>query len=179
MRIAIMAAGGVGGFLGARLIKAGADVAIVARGKHLDAIRSSGLTLETPTETITVRPALATDDPGAIGPVDIVVFAVKLPDAETAALACRPLLKPGTWIVPFQNGVEASELLRRVLGPEPAMMGTCYIFAELAGPGRIVQTGAKPRFLFGEPDGAQSDRSRAICASKSGGSSSISPRCRE
>ena len=164
MRIAVMAAGGVGGYLGARLQKAGTDISLIARGKHLEAIRAGGLTLENPREKFTVRPALATDDPAEIGPVDIVVFAVKLPDVEAAAAACRPMLKPGTGVIPFQNGVEATGILTRILGAEHAMMGTGYIFSDIASPGRIYQTGTNARFFFGEADGGQSDRSRAFRA---------------
>ncbi|MFO1184231.1 MAG: 2-dehydropantoate 2-reductase [Bauldia sp.] len=164
MRIAIVAAGGVGGFLGARLIAAGVEVALLARGAHLAAIRTHGLSLETPSGTTTVRPATITDNPADIGEVDIVIFAVKLPDGETAAAACRPLIGPETGVVPFLNGVEATPLLAKTLGPQHAMMGCCYIFAEVAGPGRIRQTGSGARFLFGEADGGQSQRSNALRA---------------
>jgi 2-dehydropantoate 2-reductase len=165
MRIAVMAAGGVGGFLAARLIKAGSDVAVIARGAHLAAIRENGLTLENPKERINVRPRIATDDPAAIGPVDILIFAVKMPDIETAAEACRPLIGPGTGVIPFQNGVEASDIIAGILGAEHAMMGTTYIFSDIVEPGRIVQTGTNARFFFGERTGGQSERSNAFRAS--------------
>lgn len=164
MKIAIMAAGGVGGFLGAKLAQAGVDVAMLARGRHLDAIRTDGLTVATPKETITVRPRIATPSPEEIGPVDIVVFAVKLPDLEKAAGTLRPLLAPGTGVIPFQNGVEAAGLLADVIGPDHAMMGTCYILADIAEPGRIAVSGPPPRFFFGERDGGQSPRSEAFRA---------------
>lgn len=164
MKIAIVAAGGVGGFLGVRLIQAGADVALMARGAHLAAIRANGLTLETPGGTTTVRPSLVSDRAAEIGPVDVVLFAVKLPDAEAAAVACRPLLGPKTGVVPFLNGVEATAILAKALGTQHAMTGVCYIFAEVASPGRIRQTGRGARFLFGEADGGQSARSEALRA---------------
>lgn len=162
MRIAIMAAGGVGGFLGARLVEAGADVAILARGRHLEAIRADGLTLATPQETFTVRPRLVTADPEEIGPVDIIIFAVKLPDLVKAATSLRPMLTTGTGVIPFQNGVEAASLLAGIVGPEHAMTGTCYIFADIAEPGRIRVSGAPGRFFFGEADGSQSDRATSF-----------------
>src|SRR5947208_14244885 len=99
MRIAIMAAGGVGGFLAVRLIAAGNEVAVVARGRHLEAIKADGLTLDSPAGVATARPAIATADPADIGPVDLVVFAVKLHDAEAAATACPPLRGPASGVV--------------------------------------------------------------------------------
>lgn len=162
MKIAIMAAGGVGGYLAAKLIGGGHEVAVIARGVHLDAIRRKGLTLRNPEGEVTLTPALATDDPSDIGPVDYVIFAVKAPDATAAAADCKPLLRPGTGVVPFLNGVEASEIVAAELGADAAMMGACYIFARIAEPGVILQTGANARFLFGEPSGEQSERSAAL-----------------
>ena len=162
MRIAIVAAGAVGGYVGALLSRAGHDVALVARGTHLAAIRADGLTVKMPDEEINIRPSVATDDPAEIGPVDAVVFAVKAHHAEGAAMQCRPLLKPGTGVVPFLNGVEASDILAKAVGQDAAMAGTCYIFSRIAAPGVIQQTGANARFLFGETDGSQSERSVAL-----------------
>ncbi len=162
MRIAIVAAGAVGGYVGALLGRAGHEVALVARGDHLAAIRADGLTVEMPDEEINVRPSIATDDPAEIGPVDAVVFAVKAHHAKAAAEQCRPLLRPGTGVVPFLNGVEATDVLERALGAEATMMGTCYIFSRIAEPGVVRQTGANARFLFGETDGSQSQRSAAL-----------------
>ncbi|MGV8838753.1 MAG: ketopantoate reductase family protein [Bauldia sp.] len=162
MRIGVLSAGGVGGYLAARLLDAGADVSVVARGRHLDAIRSGGLTLTTPEGSITVRPRVATADAAEIGPVDIVVFAVKMPDLAEAAAAALPMLGPGTGVIPFQNGVESTGLLAPVVGAGRAMSGTCYIFSEIEAPGHVRQVGAPGRFFFAEADGSQSDRSRAF-----------------
>ena len=164
MKIAVVAAGAVGGYVGARLGKAGHEVALVARGAHLKAIRDSGLVVRTGDGEIVVRPAIATDDPAEIGPVDFVIFAVKAHQTESAAAMCKPLLKDGSGVVPFLNGVEASDIVAQTLGGDAAMMGTCYIFARIAGPGVVQQTGAQARFLFGEADGSQSERSRALRA---------------
>jgi len=164
MRIGVISAGGVGGYLAGKLLAANADVSVVARGKHLDAIRASGLTLTTSGGTVTVTPRVATSDAAEIGPVDMVVFAVKMPDLAAAATAMLPMLGPETGVIPFQNGVEASGLLAAVVGTDRAMSGTCYIFSEIEGPGHIRQVGAPGRFFFGEADGSQSDRSRAFRA---------------
>jgi 2-dehydropantoate 2-reductase len=164
MRIAILAAGGVGGYLGVRLIEAGHEVTLLARGPHLAAIRERGLVLDSPAGNAHVRPALATDDPAEVGPVDVVVFAVKMPDAERAAESARPLLRPDTAVVPFQNGVESTALIARTLGERHALSGVSYISVAISEPGRIRQTGTFARFLFAERDGAQSARTDAFRA---------------
>ncbi len=165
MRIAIMAAGGVGGFLAAHLLRQGADeVALIARGAHLAALRAEGLTLATEAGRFTVPVPTVTDDPASIGPVDAVLFAVKLADTEAAAAACRPLLGADTAVVPFQNGVESRERVRAVLGAGHACAGCCYVSVAIDGPGVIRQAGAFSRFLFAEADGAQSPRLEALRA---------------
>lgn len=164
MRVAAVAAGGVGGYLGAKLAQTGHEVAMLARGRHLEAIRANGLTVETNKGDFTVRPAIATDDPADIGPVDVVLFAVKLPDTEAAAGMCRPLIGPETAVVPFQNGVEACETLATNLGAEHAANGCGYIAISIAEPGRLRKVGDLERFLFGEADGGQSPRLDALRA---------------
>lgn len=164
MRIGVLSAGGVGGYLAARLLTAGADVSVVARGRHLEAIRAGGLTLTTPEGTVTTRPRIATSDAAEIGPVDIVVLAVKMPDLRAAAESAMPMLGPDTGAIPFQNGVEATGMLAPIVGAGRAMSGTCYIFSEIEDPGHIRQVGAPGRFFFAEGDGSQSARSRAFRA---------------
>ena len=117
MRIATMATGGIGGFLAVRLAQAGHEVATIARGAHLAAIRENGLTLEGPAGTEVIRPWIATDDPAEVGEVDAVIFGVKGDALDAAARACRPMLGRDTVVVPFLNGVEASD---RLLGILPA-----------------------------------------------------------
>ena len=162
MRLAMMATGGVGGYVGAKLVEAGIDVVMMARGAHLEAIRRDGLVVHTPDRRIVARPALATNDPKEVGPVDYVIFAVKLPDTRSAAEFIRPLVGPNSAVVPFQNGVDATDILIDVLGEPPAMMGTCYISSNISAPGEITQTGTFARFMFGEPDGGQSERSHRL-----------------
>lgn len=164
MRIAVFGAGAVGGYFGARLAAAGEDVVFVARGSHLDAIRRTGLRIESPNGDVTIHPAQATDKPGSIGPVDYVMFAVKLFDTEAVAHACKPLVGPDTTVVALQNGVESEEILGTVLGEGHVMGGTTYIAAVIAEPGLIRQTGAFARIVFGEMDGHDSARGRAFAA---------------
>ena len=107
LKVAVYGVGGVGGYFGAVLARAGNPVSLIARGEHLKAIRASGLRIQSPKEEFTVTPAAASDNPADIGPVDIVLVGVKAWQVPDAAKAIRPLLKPDTRVVPLQNGVEA------------------------------------------------------------------------
>lgn len=161
MRIAIVGAGGVGGYLGARLAAAGHEVALMARGEHLAALRADGLTLKSALGDATVRPYVASEDPAAIGPVDLVVFTVKLYDTETVAQSVRPLIGPDTGVVTFQNGVDSTEILARVLGSAHVLGGVAQIAAVIEAPGVIRHTGTMARFVLGELDGRRSRRIEA------------------
>lgn len=162
MRIGVFGAGAVGGYIGARLAAAGEDVTFIARGAHLDAIRESGLRLDSPNGDLKLHPAQATDDPASVGPVDYLLFAVKLFDTEAVAEACRPMVGPDTTVVALQNGVESEEIIGGVLGSEKVIGGTVYIAAVIAEPGLIRQTGTFARVIFGELDGNRSDRGLAL-----------------
>src|SRR5437870_5088726 len=111
MRIAAMAAGAVGGYFGARMAAAGHDVTFIARGAHRDAMRRGGLKIESTIGNLHLKDVRVTDDPNEIGPVDLVLFAVKLWDTETAGEATHPLLGPNTRVITFQNGVDSVERL--------------------------------------------------------------------
>jgi len=164
MRIAVIGAGGVGGSFGAALAKAGADVTFVARGAHLAAMRTRGLSVLGPRGDIRLASVQATDDPAGIGPVDVVVFCVKLWDVESAGAAIRPLVGPGTAVIPLQNGIDASDRLIPILGKEAVMGGVAQISATIVEPGVIRQTGTFMRLVFGELDGRPSERGAAFHA---------------
>jgi 2-dehydropantoate 2-reductase len=164
LRIAVMGSGGVGGYLGGRLAAAGQDVTFVARGAHLAAIRAHGLALRSALGDALIRPAQASDDPGAIGPVDLVIFAVKLYDTEAAAEATRPLVGPDTGVVTVQNGVDSAELLARALGRDHVIGGVAQIASVIDEPGVIRHTGTMASFVFGELDGTRSERVAALAA---------------
>lgn len=164
MRIAIMGAGGVGGYYGARLAAAGEEVHFIARGPHLTAIREHGLRVESQHGDLHIHPANATDDPATIGPVDIVLFCTKLWDTESAGEAIRPLIGPNTAVISAQNGVEAETVLGKVLGPRHVMGGVSFIFALIAEPGRILHSGPAHLLVFGEMDGAVTPRAEAFFA---------------
>ena len=156
MKIAMMGSGGIGGYFGARLAQGGSDVAFIARGSHLAAMRQHGLKVESALGDIHLEKVDATDDPASLGPVDLIVVGVKLWDIETAAQAIKPMLSPNTAVISFQNGVQKDETLRRVLGDSRVIGGVSYIAASIARPGIIAHAGKMARLVFGEFDGKPS-----------------------
>ncbi|RPH61483.1 MAG: ketopantoate reductase family protein [Burkholderiales bacterium] len=161
MRIAVMGAGGLGGYFGARLCLGGADVHFVARGKHLQAMRDDGLRIVGP-EPLHVPRVDATDDARSIGTVDLVMLCVKLWDTDAALEQMRPLVGAHTAIISFQNGVLKDQALRSAYGTGPVMGGVGYVAAAIDRPGVIRQTGTMQRLLFGEFDGSRSARGQAF-----------------
>jgi 2-dehydropantoate 2-reductase len=149
MKIAIFGSGGVGGYFGARLAAAGNEVHFIARGKHLAAMREQGLKVTSALGDAHIKPVRATDNPAEIGPVDIVTFAVKLWDTEAAAEQVKPLIAKGGLVIPFQNGVESIERLKKILPAECVMGGSAYIGTRIAAPGVIEHTGTMARLRFG------------------------------
>lgn len=162
MRIAVMGAGGVGGYFGARLALAGSDVTFIARGSHLAAIRQNGLRVESPLGDMHLEKPNVTEDPASIGPVDLVMFGVKLWDTKAVAQAIKPLVGPETAVVSFQNGVRKDDILREVLGEKNLMGGVGYIATSIAEPGMIRHVGKMQRLVFGEYDGNVSRRAEAF-----------------
>lgn len=158
MRIAVMGTGGVGGYFGARLAQGGHDVAFVARGRHLEALRAHGLRVQSPKGDVHLPEVIATDDPTELDPVDLVLFGVKLWDTEAAAMLIKPLLTERTGVVSFQNGVVKDDILRNALGPQHVIGGVCYIAATIAEPGVISHGNALQKLVFGEYDGTTSAR---------------------
>ena len=161
MRIAVIGAGGVGGYFGGWLAAAGADVAFVARGAHAAAIRANGLRIESAGGDLNV-PVTVFDAPGPIGTVDVVLVAVKLWDTDALLPQLRPLLGPQTMVISLQNGVAKDELLRAALGVEHIAGGLCYIAVVIDRPGVIKHTGTMQRLIVGEYGGAETPRLRAF-----------------
>jgi 2-dehydropantoate 2-reductase len=157
MKIAVVGAGGVGGYFGARLAAAGADVAFVARGAHLEAMRTKGLTVLSPLGDIRLDRVNATADPESIGPVDVVLFAVKLYDTDAASARLGPLIGPDTVVVTLQNGVESVGMLSAVVGRSHVAGGVAHVFAVITEPGVIRHT-ALDLIITGELDGARTPR---------------------
>jgi len=164
MRIAIMGTGGMGGWLGAKLAAAGNYVQFIARGTHLEVIRANGLKVGG-AESLHLTDVAVTDRPDEIGPVDVVLFCVKLYDTESAAKALAPLLGPKTFVVTVQNGVESADRIAGVVGEGRTLAGAAYFPANIAAPGEIVYLGrikGKPHIAFGEPGAGHSERAHAF-----------------
>lgn len=164
MRIAVFGPGGVGGYFGAHLARAGHEVHLIGRGAHLEAVRAAGLRVEGPKGAFGARPASATSDPSAVGPVDLVLVAVKNWQLIEAAPALAPLIGPATVVLPLLNGVEAHEILAEALGPDHVLGGLCRIIAYIAAPGVIRHVGAEPTIIFGELDNRRSERVETLRA---------------
>jgi 2-dehydropantoate 2-reductase len=152
MRIAAMAAGAVGGYFGARMAAAGHDVYFIARGGNLEAMRSNGLRIESVHGDMHLPKPNVTDDPAKVGPVDIVLFAVKLWDTEKAAAQARPLIGPGTRVITLQNGIDSVERVAPVLGVDTTVGGAAYIATTIGAPGVIKHTSSFAMMRFGRRD---------------------------
>jgi len=152
MRIAAMAAGAVGGYFSARMAAAGHDVWFIARGAHRDAIARSGLKVESVHGDLQLDTPNVTDDPGQAGPVDIVLFAVKLWDTEQAAEQARPLIGPNTRLITLQNGIDSIERIAPIVGAEQTVGGAAYIATTIAAPGVIRHTSNFASMRFGRAD---------------------------
>lgn len=158
MKIATVATGGIGGFLAVKLSLAGHKVATIARGAHLSAIVDNGLILEGPSGKEIVRPWIATENTSEVGEVDAIIFGVKGDDLEEAARACLPMLGSDTVVVPFLNGVEASQRLTKILPERNVANGMAQVSTTISSPGVITQTGEFNLFFFAERDSRASSR---------------------
>lgn len=168
MRIMVFGAGGVGGYFGGRLAQAGEDIIFIARGEHLKVIQSNGLRVESICGDFTVGPVQATQDPGSVGIVEVVLVAVKAWQVGEAAEAMRPVVGSNTIIVPLQNGVDAPRELAAVLGERPVLGGLCRIASSLAAPGQIWHTAIQPQVIFGELGSGSSQRAEPLRAAFEG-----------
>ena len=161
MRIAVMGAGSVGGYLGGMLARGGHDVSLIARGAHLAAIRERGLRVVRDSEEFTVNCA-ATDNPADVGPVDVALLTTKTYQNSDAVPAMAPMVGPGTVVLCLQNGIDSYLPPAEAFGAERVLAGAVYIEAGRDSPGVTRQAGDVVRVVFGEPDGPLSERGRAI-----------------
>jgi 2-dehydropantoate 2-reductase len=158
MKILIFGTGGVGGYFGGRLARAGEDVVFIARGEHLRAISASGLRVDSSDGDFVIYPAKATDDVSEIGEVDLVILGVKAWQVPEAARAIKPIVGANTTVLPQQNGVEAVSQLVNELGAESVIGGLCRIVSYVVGPGHIRHAGFEPSIIIGELDNRHTDR---------------------
>jgi 2-dehydropantoate 2-reductase len=157
MKVAVMGTGAIGGYVGARLAAAGAQVTFIARGAHLAAIRTTGLRVLSPLGDVTVAPASATDDPRTVGAVDVVLLGTKLYDVEAAAQGIAPMLHDDTAVICLQNGVDAPAIVERLHGAAHVVPSVVMINGEIVGPG-VIKHNAMNTLTVGEPDGRVSPR---------------------
>jgi len=158
MRIAIFGAGSVGGYFGGRLSQAGEDVVFIARGTHLNAMRTHGLRVDSINGDFVLKKVQATDDPSKIGKVDMVLVGVKAWQVPEAAEAMQPMIGSETFVLPLQNGLEAPDQLSQAIGAQHVLGGLCGLFCYVAKPGHIVHAGTDPFLKFGEQDNHRSQR---------------------
>jgi 2-dehydropantoate 2-reductase len=161
MRIVVMGSGGTGGYFGAKLARAGEDVTFVARGAHLEAIRTQGLRVKSAVDGEWVTRAPVVERLDGLPPADLVLFCVKSFDTDSAGEAIKPVVGQGTGVLPVQNGVENEEKLERILGPGHVMGGVAQVLATIEAPG-VVSHRFLGRLVFGEMDGRPSERGRAF-----------------
>ena len=150
MRFAIFGSGAVGGYFGARLARAGQDVTFIARGAHLEAIRSKGLEVKSAKLGDFIVRAAADSDTARVGPVDVAVVSVKAYDNLTALPMLAPMMGPETVVLTLQNGVDSVDEVAAVVGGPRVLGGTTYVATALEAPGLIVQTGVHRSIIFGE-----------------------------
>jgi 2-dehydropantoate 2-reductase len=139
MKVAVMAAGGIGGYYGGLLAKAGNDVTFVARGEHSSAIRREGLHVKSIDDEFVIKPASVTHDPTVIGPVDLVLFSVKTYDTVDGANGIRAIVRDDTAVVTFQNGVESAERINAIVGKGRVVSAPTQIETFIVAPGKIEQ----------------------------------------
>ncbi len=163
MRFGIMGTGGVGGYFGGLLARAGLPVCFIARGGHLQALKEHGLSVESVEPGgFNVRNALFTDDAAEAGPCDVILYCVKTPANDTAIPFMRPMIGPDTVVISLQNGVDNGELLAREFGEGRVMEGAAYVFSTITAPGKIHQTGGPRKIVFGRLGGGGSQSGEEI-----------------
>ena len=162
MKIMIMGSGGVGSYYGGLLAKQGNDVTFIARGAHLQALRTNGLQVKSVHGDFAIIPAQATDSPAEVSAVDLILFCVKTYDTDDAAKAIQPAVSPQTAIISLQNGVDAVERIGKVVGVEHVLGGVTQISSAIEAPGVVRQVSQFRRIILGELDGSVSARAQSI-----------------
>jgi 2-dehydropantoate 2-reductase len=162
MRVAVVGAGGTGGYFGGLMARAGQDVTFIARGPNLEALRARGLTVESKRVGTFTVPVQATDDPNEVGPVDLILFCVKTYDTDAAAESIRPLIHPDTMLLSLQNGIDNEERIARAAGHTSGIGAAAYIVSAIKAPGVVAQTAGPGKIIFGELSGGASARTERL-----------------
>jgi 2-dehydropantoate 2-reductase len=162
MKIAIMGSGGIGGYYGCLLARAGHAVTFIARAAHLASIQTNGLQVKSVHGDFLVKPANATDNPIDIGPVDLVLFCVKTPSTEQAVQVIRPIIAPHTVVMSLQNGIDAAERIGAIIGMQHMLGAATWISSAIESPGVVRHFSKFRRIAFGELDGQTTQRAEAV-----------------
>ena len=165
MKFAVIGTGGIGGYFGGKLAKSGESVWFVARGAHLEAMKTRGLQVNSTDGAFTIPPGTMTDNLKEIGPVDVILFCVKSYDTEPAAQQLGPLLSENTIIISLQNGVDNEEKIERRIRAGTVYGGLAYIYSTISAPGVVTETGGPKKIMFGplkQSDGASNGRGKKI-----------------
>ncbi|MEY8841281.1 ketopantoate reductase family protein [Cribrihabitans sp. XS_ASV171] len=149
LSVAIVGAGAIGGVLAAHLGAAGASVRVLARNQTLEAWRRDGIAVTTDDGTLHHRPDAVSDDPAALGPVDLVLVTVKGQDTGAVIPAIQEMIGPDSRVLSFQNGLDGLERLTEAFGGERCLAGVTYVPASVTAPGQVRLTGPVRRFVFG------------------------------
>ena len=161
MRIAVMGAGAVGGYFGAKLAASGHDVAFIARGKHLDALRRNGLRVNSPNGNLDIRNALFTADAAQAGGADLILFCVKSYDTEAAAERLRPIIGARTVILSLQNGVDNTDKIARRFDDRRTLAGVVYVGVQVISPG-VIEHSTGGSIIFGPRTGGDSEATKIV-----------------
>ena len=165
MHIVVFGAGGVGGYFGGRLAQSGENVTFIARGAHLQAMLANGLNVESIKGDFSIHPLDATDNPSQVKDVDAVLVCVKTWQIPNAAKAIMTMLESSPFVIPLENGVEASSQLSEILGREHVLGGLCRISSRISSPGHIQHSAIEPYIAFGELDNRPTTRTRRLLQS--------------
>ena len=157
MNIVVIGAGGIGGYFGGRIAKAGYDVTFIARGKHLEAIKNDGLQVKSTKGDFTVYPK-ATDNLNDINNPDLIILGVKSWQVENLAKQIKPIITDSTMVLPLQNGADNVDKLLKHLDDKNVVAGLCKIVSKVEAPGIINHFAFEPEIIFGENDNSQTDR---------------------
>lgn len=158
MKILIFGIGGVGGYFGGKLAQAGFDVTMIARGKHLEAIKKNGLEVESINGNFKVKPNLVTDNLAEVPTPELVILGVKSWQIQEVAKQLKPIISAETMVVPLQNGANNVEKLQEILLKENILAGLCHIVSFVEKPGKVKHVSFEPRITFGEIDNSKSER---------------------
>lgn len=162
MKIAVVGVGGVGGYFGGRLANSGADVTFIARGATLDALCTRGLRVDSINGDFVVDHVQATDDPSTVGEVDAIIVTVKTWQIADAAAQLAPMIGRDTVVVPFENGIDAPDVLANIVGREHVLGGLCALVSYIVAPGHVRHAASEPIVMFGELDNHPSERTQRL-----------------